>query len=100
MDQAPSDDQREERSVNPLLYAVAVHMSHLPRTANETPLAFTPFAVPAHLLSKIAASPSLCPYPMNCIYDLVPHNIAYLVHLRQWLYSGILNPSVTASQLE
>ena len=57
-------------------------------------------AVPAHLWSKIAAFPPLCPYPMNCIYDLVPHNIAYLLHLRQWLYPGILNPAVTASQLE
>ena len=38
-DQAPSDDQREERRVNPLLYALAVHMSHLPRMANETVLA-------------------------------------------------------------
>ena len=48
-DQAPSDDRREERCVNPLLYALAVHMSHLPRTANETVFAFRFIAVPAPL---------------------------------------------------
>ena len=63
MDQAPSDERSEERCVNPLLYAVAAQMSHLPRMANGTDfdfvtLAVTPFAVEQDL--RLSSPVLLC----------------------------------------
>ena len=52
MDQAPSTDQREVRRVNPLLYAVAAQMSHLPRTANGTVSGFMPLPVTAFAIEQ------------------------------------------------
>ena len=58
MDRAPSDDQREERSVNPLLYALAVLGAYETAYAADHIRSVSLIPPPYHFLKDTPPSPS------------------------------------------